>query len=232
MRHSLSQFLSLLTVALTSFASTESASAQSLTLDRILGEMDRAGSRLQSMSAAITQKKWTDILEEFDQGEKGRLSFLKTKDGVSIRKHMVEPFENVLVIDRGNVLFYQPRIKQAQRYKLGSNRDKAEFLLLGFGSDKKALQDAYKIVLLKKEDVRGRETYALELTPKSNQVSAFFSRITIWVDSKLWLPIRQQLTEPNQDYLLIDFEDIRINDPISPSLFQLKIPKDVKIVGS
>jgi outer membrane lipoprotein-sorting protein len=204
--------------------------AESLTLDQILTRMDRRGATLQAMSCLLTQKKWTAILEEFDRGESGRFFFLKKGAKVYLRKDITLPQANTLVIADGNVLFYQPKIKQAQRYNLGQHRDKAEFLLLGFGSKQASMKDAYKIRLAGEETVRGKGTYVLELAPKSDKVSAFFSQIVLWIDSASWVPIQQKLVEPTRDYLLIEFEEIQLNPALSPSLFDLKLPKDVKVV--
>ena len=115
--------------------------AEEMTLDEILNQMDRVGSSLNSMRAEIHQKKWTEILEEFDEGESGQFSFLRTPEGAFLRKDIESPTVNSLVIREGQVLFFQPSIKQAQRYDLGGHGDKAEFLLLGFGSDKEALRE-------------------------------------------------------------------------------------------
>ncbi len=183
------------------------------------------------MACQISQKKWTDILEEFDKGESGRFYFLKKNGKVYLRKDIVQPQKNSLVISDGKVVFYQPRIKQAQQYNLGQNKDKAEFLLLGFGSNKDALKNAYAIRLAGKETVRGHECHILELTPKSERVSAFFPQIVLWVDNQMNVPIRQKLVEPTKDYLLIDFDAIQLNAQVPDSLFQIKLAKDVKIVG-
>lgn len=207
-------------------------SAQTSSLQEVLAKMDQEGAGLRSMSARITQKKWTHILEEFDKGESGYFYFLRERDQVFLRKDVLTPQENTLIIRQGTVWFYQPRIKQAQRYNLGRNRDKAEFLLLGFGSNQEALKETYKIQLLKQESIDGRQTYVLELTPRSDQVSAYFSKIVLWVDAALWVPIQQKLVEPNQDYLLIRFDDIKLNDRISRSRFDVKLPREVKVIGS
>ncbi len=205
--------------------------AQSPSLEQILSRMDQSGAGLRSMSCQITQKKWTELLEEFDKGESGRFFFLKKNGKVYLRKDIVQPQENSLVISDGKVVFYQPRIKQAQQYNLGQNKDKAEFLLLGFGSNKEALKNAYAIRLIGKETVRGRECHILELTPKSEKVSAFFPQIVLWIDSQMNVPVRQKLVEPTKDYLLIDFDGIQLNAAVPDSLFQIKLPKDVKMVG-
>ncbi len=205
--------------------------SESLTLEQILIKIDERGKTLRAMSSVIIQKRWTDILEEFDEGEKGKFYFLREQGKVYLRKDISQPQENTLVIREGKVLFYQPRIKQVQSYDLGQRRNRAEFLLLGFGSDKDALKETYDIRLLKKEEIEGRETYSLELVPKSEKVSAYFSAIVIWVDSTLWVPIQQKLMEPTQDFLLIRFQDIRLNPKMRKSHFELKLPKDVTVVG-
>jgi len=213
------------------FVGTPFLSGQARSLEQVLSRMDQKGATLRSMSCEIIQKKWTDILEEFDRGESGRFYFLKKNGNVYLRKDITQPQENSLVISEGKVTFYQPRIKQAQRYNLGQNKDKAEFLLLGFGSDKEALKNTYTIRLLGQETVGGSACHILELTPKSEKVSAFFRQIVLWVDDQLGVPVRQKLVEPTRDYLLIDFQRIELNPPIRESLFEMKLPKDVKVVG-
>ncbi|MEE8348757.1 MAG: outer membrane lipoprotein carrier protein LolA [Acidobacteriota bacterium] len=205
---------------------------QALDLEEILTRMDQRGSTLNSMSSTIVQKKWTDILEEFDQGESGRFDFLRDGESIYLRRDIMKPQQNSLVVRDGEVLFYQPKIKQLQRYDLGKSRDRAEFLLLGFGSNKEGLKEAYDIRLGENEMIEGRETYLLELTPKSDQVSAHFSQIVLWVDLELWVPIQQKLVEPTRDYLLIRFGDIDLNPKLTKSRFDLKIADDVVVVGS
>ena len=137
---------------------------------------------------------------------------------------------STLLINDGKGIFYQPLLKQANRYDLGARKDRAEFLLLGFTSKKEALREAYAIRWLGPETIGGRQTYALELTPRSDKVSAFFSRIVLWVDGRLWVPIQQKLVEPTRDYLLIRFEDVRLNLDLPASRFELELPSDVNVI--
>ena len=210
----------------------QAQTAESLTLEQVLTKIDQVGASLRSMSSSISQRRWTDILQEFDQGESGRFYFLKEKDEIHLRKEIDNPQKNTLIISEGKLLYYQPKIKQLQKYDLGKRRDRTEFLLLGFSSNKQALKEAYQIRLGKKETIEGREAYPLELTPKSQSLSAYFSKIVLWIDTTLWVPIQQKLVEPTRDYLLIRFNDIELNPNISKSRFDLKLPKDVQVVGS
>jgi len=209
----------------------QAGGAEALTLEQVLTKMDQRGAGLRSMSSSISQKRWTDILEEFDQGESGHFLFLKEDDKIYLRRDIAKPQQNTLIIGDGKLFYYQPKIKQLQRYDLGQRRDRAEFLLLGFGSNKKALKEAYQIRLGTKEIIEGREAYPLELTPKSQTLSAYFTQIVLWIDTTLWVPIQQKLVEPTHDYLLIRFEDIDLNPKIPKSRFELKVPKDVTVVG-
>lgn len=199
-------------------------------LDSVLEKMDRRGGNLRSMSARIFQKKWTDILEEFDEEERGEFHFLRENEAIRLRRDITEPGLSTLLINDGKGIFYQPLLKQANRYDLGARKDRAEFLLLGFTSKKEALREAYSIRWLGPETIGGRETYALELTPRSDKVSAFFSRIVLWVDGRLWVPIQQKLVEPTRDYLLIRFEDVRLNLDLPGSRFELELPSDVNVI--
>ena len=226
-----SLFLVSLLLFVSTLPSVQAETRESLTLEQVLTKIDQVGASLRSMSSSISQKRWTDILQEFDRGESGRFLFLKEDDELHLRKEIAKPQENTLIISEGKLLYYQPKIKQVQKYDLGQRRDRAEFLLLGFSSNKQALKEAYKIRLGKKETVGGREAYPLELTPKSQSVSAYFSQIVLWIDTTLWVPIQQKLVEPTRDYLLIRFDDIELNPDISKSRFDLKLPKDVQVVG-
>lgn len=212
------------------FSLITATTSAAVTLDAILDKMDKVGQNLRSMEADIVQKKWTDILSEYDEGEKGEFLFLKEGDAIYLRKQITEPTASVLAIKDGNVTFYQPAIKQAQEYKLGNHKDKAEFMLLGFGSNKEALRKTYDISYLGEEELDGKLTYKLELKPKSDQVSAFFVRIVLWVDAERGIPIQQQLVEPTQDFLLVRFSSIRLNPKISKSEFDIKLPKDVRVI--
>jgi outer membrane lipoprotein-sorting protein len=205
-------------------------SSSGATLEEILSHIDQVGKDLRSMEASLVQKKWTDILSEYDSGEKGTFLFLKDGDKALLRKEIVAPTVNSLVIKDGTVTFFQPSLKQAQQYKLGKNGDKAEFLLLGFGTDKDALRATYNITLLGEETLDGTKAYKIELKPKSDRFAAFFVQIILWIDAERWIPIQQQLVEPTLDHLLITFSNIQLNPKISKSRFDLKLPRDVNLI--
>src|SRR2546428_1375813 len=220
----------LFSALLITFCLPPSGLLRAATKEEILAKMEAAGRKVNNFCAQIFQKKWTAILKEFDRGESGMLWYLREKNGQAfLRKDIVKPINNILIIDKGEVIFYEPRIKQARKYQLGKNKDKAEFLVLGFGSTSSSMTEAYNIRLLGEEKVDGKKTYMLELRPKSEKVAAYFAQIILWVADQVWLPVQQRLVEPNGDYLLIQFSDLKLNPGISKDKLKLKLPKDVQL---
>lgn len=209
---------------------SSSLSGQDLTLEQLLSRMDDAGEKLKTMVADIEQKKWTELLKEFDQGESGKIYFMKGQDGISIRREITQPSPHTLVIRKGEVLYYEPVIKQAQRHNLGRHQDKAEYLLLGYGADKQALEDSYETALLGQEVLDGTQIYKLELKPRSSKAAAFFPRILLWIDAERFIPIQQKLFEPTDDYLLVRFKNIQVNADISKDRFKVDLPDDVRVI--
>ena len=218
-------------LALLAWSAAGLAAQDDTTLDMVLSQMEKRGSAITSMSASLEQKKWTAILEEFDEGETGRFLFLKARDAVLLRREITEPQPSSLVIADGQAVFYQPVLKQAHRHHLGKNRDRTEFLILGFGSDRAALEEAYQLRLLGEEELKGLKTYRIEMLPRSESAQAYFSRIVLWIDAQRWIPLQQKLIEPTDDYLLVGFDDIVLNPNLGPGDFKLKLPKDTQIVG-
>ncbi|GAB4240378.1 MAG: hypothetical protein Kow00109_15490 [Acidobacteriota bacterium] len=207
-----------------------SGTATAADLDSVLRGMEKVGSELRSLKARIEQRRWTDLLQEYDAPEVGEFLFLKNDGKLFLRKEMEQPTKSVLVIADDTVTFYQPGIKQAQEYKLGRRKDRAEFLLLGFGTDREAIREAYDVSLAGTEEEDGRTLYHLVLEPKEERVAAFFRRIELWIDGTNYLPVRQKLVEPTEDHLLIVFSEIEANPRLRPSDFRLKLPKDVEII--
>lgn len=201
-------------------------------VDQVLQKMDDAGKGFRSLSADIFQKKYTAVLQEFDTEEKGTFAYTRTPDGQAlIRKEITSPTSTVAIINRDQGLVYHPRIKQAQRFQLGQHKDKAEFLAIGVGQSAGKLKANFAIRILGRESIEGAKVVVMELRPKSEKTAAFLSVITLWLDEQRWVPIQTRLQEPNDDYLLTRFRNLKLNAKIPDSLFSLKLPADVEVIG-
>lgn len=199
------------------------------TLEQVLDTMERAGRSFRGLEANIERTKVTVIVND-KAVDSGKVYFSRSGTKSRIKLDITRPESQNLLIDNGQALLYFPRIKQVQKYFLGKNQDKAEFLLIGFGQANAQLKQYYNVILIGEEVLDGARVSVLELKPKSRQVAAMFATIRLWVDQQRWIPVQSKLTEASGDYLILKFTNIKLNMKIPDSVFKLKLPKDVQVV--
>ena len=193
--------------------------------------MEETSGSFRTFVADITTTRYTAILDTFDPPEDGEFSFKRADDGTAlIRWEIVRPGTRILTIQRDEALLYQPKLKSAQRYKLGSNKDKAEYLALGIGQSPTDLKKTYDITYGGSENVRGAPCSILELKPKDPKAAAMFSSITIWIKHSTGVSTRMKLVEPFADCLLIDFSNERLNTQVDDSQFRQDLPAGVDML--
>jgi outer membrane lipoprotein-sorting protein len=199
-------------------------------LQKTLNQMEAAGKIFRTFTARISQKKYTAVLKEFDTPETGELYVARARDGSTLlRRDINNPGKSTLTIKEGTAIFYQPGIKTAQRYDLGKNKDKAEYMAAGIGQSPTNLQKEFAITYEGTESVNGTACSVLVLKPKSQKVAALFSSITLWINKSSGLPVQDKFQEPSGDYLLLTFSGEKLNPKIPQSAFDQKLPDDVAI---
>jgi outer membrane lipoprotein-sorting protein len=194
---------------------------------KVLAALDQAGKKLVDLSADIQQTKVTLVVNDTST-ETGKLFLKRTKNNNRTKLEYEKPEKKFLLIDKGKVLIYEPKIKRLQEIDLGKNRNQAEFLLTGVGQSSSQLTNAYDVRFLKEEVVDGVKTSLLELKPKSSNVSAMFSQIWLWVDPSLGVPVQTRLTESSGDYLTFHLKNIKVNPNLPDKLFRLDVPADAE----
>lgn len=190
----------------------------------VLTRLDQAGKQLTDLTADIKQTKVTLVVNDTST-DTGKLFLKRTKSGNRTKLEYEKPVVKTLLIDKGKVLIYEPRINTLQEVDLGKNRAQAEFFLTGVGQSSANLTKTYDVRFLKEEVVNGTKTSLLELKPKS---SSMFSQIWLWIDPALGLPIQTRLTESSGDYLTFQLENIKVNPKLSDKIFKLNLPGDVQ----
>ncbi len=199
-------------------------------LDRAMAKMELAGKSFRSFAANFTQKKYTEVLREFDTPEHGEFYYARAKDGSALlRQEVMKPASRTLTIKGGVATIHQPGVKQAQVVNLGKNRDKAEYLALGLGQSPARLRETFDIKYQGTESVEGSACWALILMPKSSAAAAYFSSITLWIKKASGIPVQEKLQEPNGDYLLVTFSSEKLNISIPASKFEQKLPPGTDI---
>lgn len=201
-----------------------------VSLDTVLERMEAVGREFRNLEADIERTKVVVIVDDHSTSS-GKFYFARSGDTSRIRMTIEKPSRQELLIDKGMLQMYFPRINQVQVADLGENQDKAEFMAIGFGQSSADLLKYYDVTLAGEESIDGIATSILDLKPKSVDFSAIFSNIRLWIDQERWIPLHTKLAEAGGDYLDVRFSNIRINRRLSNSVFELKLPKDVQRIG-
>jgi len=206
-----------------------SAQGNTYTLDQVLAKMDEVGKAFLSMQATIERTKVTVIVND-KAIDSGTVYFTRRGKVPRIMLQITRPEQQRMLIDTGKALLYFPKLKQVQEYVLGNNQDKAEFMLIGFGQSKEDIKRVYNSAIVGEERIDGQKTSVLELQPKDPKASAMFTSIRLWMDQQRWIPVQIKTTEAGGDYMVLKFANIKMNQKIPDSAFDLKLPKDVQTI--
>jgi outer membrane lipoprotein-sorting protein len=198
------------------------ANGQGRGLQTILGQLDSHASDFHALSADVERTKVTVVVNDrsTDAG-----SILVRGDKMLLR---MSPPDARTVLKSGDSLYvYTPGLKRVEEYNLGKNRSLVdEFMLLGFGTSGRQLEEGYEVSLAGEPMLDNKKTVQIELKPKLQAVKNQFSKIEIWFDPSTWLPIQQQFYETGSgDYSIIHYSNIVKNPRIEESQFKPHWPK-------
>ncbi|HTW44788.1 MAG TPA: outer membrane lipoprotein-sorting protein [Acidobacteriaceae bacterium] len=213
--------------AVVAMAGSIAAFGQDADLRQVLSQMDAAAARFRSAQADFVLDNYTAVVQSHDI-QNGTVAFRRAGGSTEMVMHVKtdngQPSLKDVLFKNGELDYYQPAVKQETILKAGSNYER--YLTLGFGGSGKDLAANWNIKYLGKEPVGGVETAKLDLTPKTP--SDQFSHITIWVNTKNGIALKQQVFQDSGDWRTAVYSNIRLND-VPASEFTLKIAPGTQI---
>src|ERR1700733_7096542 len=191
-------------------------------LDAVLKQLDAHAADFQSLTADLERTKVTVVVND-KSTESGQI-FVRRDDKMKIE--VTQPDARTILRDGDNFYIYNPKIHRVEEYNLGNKKSVVDqFLLLGFGTSGSSLKDSYGLTLQGEETLDNRKVLRLELLPKTDEVRKQLSKILLWIDESMWLPVQQQFFETGSgDYFVIRYRNIKRNVPISENEFKQKWP--------
>lgn len=216
-------------VALGAVALLGSAAAlgQNADLQKVLTQMDAASLRFKSAQADFSADSYTAVVDSHSV-QKGTIAFRRTGSAVEMMMHVKtedgQPSVKDVLYKNGELDYYQPAVKQETILKGGSNYDR--YFSLGFGGSGQDLVRDWNIKYLGTEQVNGTETAKLDLTPKTP--SDQFTHITIWIDTKRGVSLKQEVFQPSGDTRTAVYSNIKLND-VSASAFELHVASGTQV---
>ncbi|HEV3036768.1 MAG TPA: outer membrane lipoprotein-sorting protein [Candidatus Angelobacter sp.] len=200
-------------------------------LDAVLSKMDKAAQNFKSVQADFEWDQYTKVVNDTDV-QKGQLYLQRHQNNVEAGVNITSPTSKQIVFKDGKVRMYEPKIDQITEREVGANKaDVESFLRLGFGERGHDLLKSYEVKLDGWETVDGVKTAKLELVGNSSSsIRNMFSKIVWWIDPERDVSLRQQLFQPNGDYRLAHYSDIKLNAKPSQDFFHLHTTSKTKVV--
>ena len=198
------------------------AMAQNAELQKVLAEMDTASAKFQSAEADFVWDQYTAVVQSHDY-QKGTIAFRRVGNATEMVAHIKtendQPAQKDVLYKGGELDFYQPALKQETILNAGANVER--YLTLGFGGSGKDLAANWNIAYQGNETIDGVETTKLDLTPKQGGNNQF-THITVWVDSKRGISLKQIVFQDSGDSRTAVYSNIKMNS-VPASTFTLQV---------
>jgi outer membrane lipoprotein-sorting protein len=211
-------------IALILLTCTLAAPAQSPQLTKVLSQLDAASAKFHSAQADLRYDNYTKIVDDHDI-QTGSLFIERTGSGEQMGAVFFEvqpsgqPSKSptkILVYDGSTLQIDSPGVNQVDVFKAGANQAKYEsFLTLGFGGSGHDLAKAWTITDQGTETIAGVSTEKLDLVSKDDSVRNMFTHVTIWVDPKLGVSLKQIFYAPHGDMRTALYTNIRLDKSIN-----------------
>lgn len=200
-------------------------SAPKWTLETALERMDAGARDFRTLTANIEHVKYTDVVKDIST-ESGQM-WLQKKDE-KMRIEFAKPDQRTILRSGNSLAIYNPKINRVEEYDLGKDRALVDqYVRLGFGTRSEDLKKSFAVTFAGENELDGKKTLLLELTPKTEQVRAQISKIEMWVDESAWLPLQQKFFEAGSgDYFIFHYSEIKKNLKIEESRFKADWPKN------
>lgn len=194
-------------------------------LDEILNNMQKNAASIKTIYARMEQAK-RDPQVGGSERYAGEIFFKHLgKNNDKVRINYSKPKGQTVWIDGNVITLYQAEIGQAivtTRGAAASKGDEFAFVATPYASVPD-LKSKYNITHAGDEQGLAK----LELTPKGR---SSVKSLTLWVDQSSWLPTKYHIVEGNGNTTTFTLSGMKTNGVIPNGNFEVKLPKDTKIV--
>ena len=201
-------------------------------LNSVLSTMDATAAKFHSAQAKFTWTMFNSVVNDVAEKQTGTIYFRRNSKNTEMAADIATPEKKQVIFSGGKIQLYQPKLEAVDVYDASAHREEFEtFLVLGFGSSGDEMRKSFDVKFDGEEKVGGIETAKLELTPKSDKIRQQFSQIILWIDPKMGVSVQQKLIQPNGDYRLAEYSEIRLDQKIPEKVFKLKTSDKTKVVN-
>jgi len=181
---------------------------------------------LRTLEAEFIQDRVSEFLAE---PEESRGAFAYSAPDL-VRWDYLTPKPVSLVIREDEMLTWYRDLGKAEKVKVGRASSQVFRYLNASGSlDTLTKYFAVTFAFPPAGTAGAAEPYRLDLAPRFARIRKRLAAMTLWIDRKLFLPVRVRYVEANGDTTEYRFENLRRNGEIPATRFELAIPSDVEV---
>ena len=209
-------------------------------LDAVLKKMDAVAANFTTAQANFEWETYQKVIDEIIGVDKGVIYYRKSGRQVEMMAEVKEtgasassmkPEPKFVLLSGGKIRLYQPKLDQVTEYDLGKNQSDFEsYIVLGFGASGQDLKKNFDVTYMGPETIDGVKTAKLQLIPKSENVKKTYSEILLWIDLDRGVSVQQQLFQPQGDYRLAKYSQIKLHEKIGDDVFKLKTTSKTQTV--
>lgn len=198
------------------------------TMERAVKQLDRQGQGFETVLAEANIE-WKDKDGMVDKTVNGRIYM---NDDGDVRLSAQQPTEYTMLLSGPNLYEHDPAKAVVEEYRLSQHKNRLEpFVPLGFSTTGKDLSKDFLVTFIGEQEISGRRTLGLELTPKKDSTRAVVARIELWVDQASWLPARQIIMESaSGESMTVTYTGTARNLALNSDLFKDDWPRGTEKV--
>jgi outer membrane lipoprotein-sorting protein len=203
------------------------------TLDDVLKKMDATAASFRSLQADFVWDQYEKVVDDHDL-QKGTVYYRRNGQNIEMMAEVRDPAPKFVLYKGGKLQVFQPppKANQVMEYATGNNRSEIEsYLGLGFGASAEDIKKSFDVTSLGLQTVDGMPTVELQLLPKSDKLRNNISKIYLWIDMGRGISVQQQFFQPQGDYRLAKYLNVKMPAKMGDDVFKLKTDKKTQFIS-
>ena len=201
-------------------------------VQRVLHELDIASANFHSTAADFQFDTYqTDPFPEKDT-QKGTVYYERKGPAFQMAAHIAEvdgkPVPKIYSYSAGVLKLDEPLINQVTTFKSAGKFE--SYVMLGFGASGKELSEKWDIAYAGSETLDGVKAEKLELTAKDPTVRKNIPKVTVWLDTKRAVSLKQVFDEGGGASRVCVYFNFKVNGSLPDDAFKLKTDSKTQFV--
>jgi outer membrane lipoprotein-sorting protein len=196
-------------------------------LQQTLAQLDTASASFKSATAEFTSDFYEAVVRDHTI-QNGAIYFERSGSSMQMGSYVFLPGtqtkERIIEYKAGVLRIFDPKVNQVSVFRSTASQTDT-YLTLGFGGSGKDLSRAWDITddgpMQLPEDGHNVTVEKLELVSKDPGVRSNFSKITLWIDLKRGVSLKQIFDTPSGDSRTATYTHIAVNGHVDKGAFAL-----------